>query len=76
MLAFALALFDRLAGATGESRRALAPAGSSSLNNTGAKAWNENPKPFIWTKSTDEIFASMQKYLGQIVSEQTSEEGH
>ncbi len=28
-----------------------------------AKAWNENPKPFIWTKSADEIFASMQKYL-------------
>jgi transposase len=22
-----------------------------------AKAWNENPKPFIWTKSADEIFA-------------------
>jgi transposase len=41
-----------------------------------AKAWNENPKPFIWTKSADEIFASMQKYLEPIVSPQTSEEGH
>ena len=41
-----------------------------------AEAWNKNPKPFIWTKSADEIFASMQKYLGPIVSEQTSVEGH
>jgi transposase len=41
-----------------------------------AKAWNENPKPFIWTKSADEIFASMQKYLEPIVSPQTSQEGH
>jgi len=41
-----------------------------------AKAWNENPKPFVWTKSADEIFASMQKYLEPIVSPQTSEEGH
>jgi hypothetical protein len=24
-------------------------------------------QPFIWTKSADEIFASMQKYLGPIV---------
>ncbi len=38
-----------------------------------AEAWNKNPKPFIWTKSADEIFASMQKYLGPSVSEQTSD---
>ena len=25
--------------------------------------WNEDPKPFKWTKTADEIFASMQKYL-------------
>ena len=30
-------------------------------------------QPFIWTKSADEIFASMQKYLGPSVSEQTSD---
>jgi hypothetical protein len=41
-----------------------------------AKLWNENPKPFIWTKSADEIFASMQKYLGPIVPQQTSDGGH
>jgi hypothetical protein len=28
-----------------------------------ARAWNEKPKPFIWIKSADEVFASMQKYL-------------
>ena len=38
-----------------------------------AEAWNKNPKPFIWTKSADEIFASMRKYLGPSVSEQTSD---
>jgi len=38
-------------------------------------AWNENLKPLIWTKSADEIFASMQKYLDPIVSQQTSDEG-
>ena len=38
-----------------------------------AEAWNKNSKSFIWTKSADEIFASMQKYLGPSVSEQTSD---
>ena len=32
-------------------------------------AWNKDPKPFIWTKSADEIFASMQKYLEPIATE-------
>ncbi len=37
---------------------------------------NESPKPFIWTKSADEIFASMQKYLEPIVIQGNSEQGH
>ncbi len=41
-----------------------------------AKAWNDNPKPFIWTKSADEIFASMQKYLEPIISQRNSEAGY
>ncbi len=41
-----------------------------------AKAWNDDPKPFIWTKSADEIFASMQKYLEPIISQRNSDEGH
>ncbi len=27
------------------------------------KAWNENPKPFIWTKSADQILASLGRLL-------------
>ena len=27
------------------------------------KAWNENPRPFIWTKSADEILASLGRLL-------------
>jgi transposase len=27
------------------------------------KAWNDNPKPFIWTKSADEILASLGRLL-------------
>lgn len=27
------------------------------------KAWNENPKPFIWTKPAEEILASLQGLL-------------
>ena len=41
-----------------------------------AKAWNDDPKPFIWTKSADEIFASMQKYPEPIISQRNSEAGY
>ena len=27
------------------------------------KAWNENPKPFIWTKSAEQILASLGRLL-------------
>lgn len=30
------------------------------------KAWNENPKPFIWTKTADEILTSLGRYLQRI----------
>ena len=40
-----------------------------------AKTWNENPRPYRWTKSADEIFASMEKYLRPII-DGTSEKGH
>jgi transposase len=29
-------------------------------------AWNENPKPFIWTKSAEDILASIARYLKRI----------
>ncbi|MPZ74735.1 MAG: IS630 family transposase, partial [Nitriliruptorales bacterium] len=28
--------------------------------------WNDNPRPFTWTKSADEILNSLQKYLARI----------
>ena len=28
--------------------------------------WNENPKPFAWTKTADEILNSLQKYISRI----------
>lgn len=30
------------------------------------KAWNENPKPFIWTKTAQEILESIARYLQRI----------
>ncbi len=32
--------------------------------NTWAERWNQDPTPFKWVKTADEIFASMAKYLG------------
>ncbi|MBB2890426.1 transposase [Flexivirga oryzae] len=31
-----------------------------------AKAWNKNPKPFIWTKTAEEILASLGRFLQRI----------
>ena len=30
------------------------------------KAWNENPKPFIWTKTAEDILESIARYLKRI----------
>lgn len=30
------------------------------------KAWNEDPKPFIWTKTAEEILESIARYLKRI----------
>ncbi|WP_104176379.1 IS630 family transposase [Cryobacterium sp. Y50] len=35
------------------------------------KAWNENPKPFIWTKSAEQILESLKRLL-----QRTSDAGH
>jgi transposase len=37
--------------------------------------WNENPKPFVWTKPADEILASLAGYLTRI-NQQTSDSEH
>ncbi len=26
-------------------------------------AWNDNPRPFVWTKTADEILNSLKRYL-------------
>ncbi|MGW3708529.1 transposase, partial [Streptomyces sp. NPDC005121] len=33
---------------------------------TWIQTWNEDPKPFIWTKSADEILNSLAKYIAKI----------
>lgn len=38
------------------------------------KAWNENPKPFVWTKTADQILDKLKRYLTDI--QQTSDSGH
>ncbi|HLB78764.1 MAG TPA: IS630 family transposase, partial [Candidatus Dormibacteraeota bacterium] len=30
------------------------------------KAWNDNPKPFVWMKSAEEILDSLARYLQRI----------
>jgi hypothetical protein len=29
----------------------------------GVKAWNDNPRPFLWTKSAEDILASLGRLL-------------
>jgi transposase len=35
------------------------------------KAWNDDPKPFTWTKTADEILESLARYIARI-----SDAGH
>ena len=30
------------------------------------QTWNDNPKPFRWTKTADEILDSLAKYIARI----------
>ena len=30
------------------------------------RAWNENPRPFAWTKTAEEILDSLAKYIARI----------
>ncbi|MFV4915051.1 hypothetical protein PFZ49_16410, partial [Microbacterium lacticum] len=36
------------------------------------KAWNENPKPFIWTKTADQILDPSDDYCNELTAEDTS----
>jgi len=39
-------------------------------------AWNEDPKPFVWTKTADEILDSLANYCTQVLTTRTSNSGH
>jgi hypothetical protein len=32
--------------------------------------WNDNPRPFAWTKTADEILASLADYLAKVTGSQ------
>ena len=38
--------------------------------------WNENPRAFKWTKSAEEIFTSMARYLEPLITDRTPDYGH
>jgi transposase len=40
------------------------------------EAWNNDPKPFVWTKTADEILDSLANYCTQILKTRTSTSGH
>jgi transposase len=35
-------------------------------NHAGIQAWNDDPKPFVWTKTADEILDNLARYLQRI----------
>ena len=43
-----------------------------SINNW-SNTWNENPRAFKWTKSAEEIFTSMARYLDPLITERISD---
>ncbi len=42
--------------------------------NTWVNTWNDDPKPFVWTKTADQILNKLKRYLTDI--QQTSDAGH
>jgi transposase len=40
------------------------------------EAWNEDPKPFVWTKTADEILDNLANYCTRILTTRTSNSGH
>jgi hypothetical protein len=33
---------------------------------TWVNTWNDDPKPFVWTKTADEILDSLSRYLQRV----------
>ena len=42
------------------------PTAQRDSSNTGIRNWNENPRPFVWTKTTEEILESIARYCTRI----------
>jgi len=43
--------------------------------NAWIAAWNDDPKPFVWTKTADEILASVARYCTRI-NKTINDSGH
>jgi len=43
--------------------------------NAWIEGWNEDPKPFVWTKTADEILANLANYCTRL-NQLTSNSGH
>ncbi len=43
--------------------------------NAWIAAWNEDPKPFVWTKTADEILTNLANYCTRL-NQLTSNSGH
>ena len=43
--------------------------------NAWIAAWNDDPKPFVWTKTADEILASLARYCTRI-NKTINDSGH
>jgi len=39
-------------------------------------AYNENPRPFVWTKTADDILASLARFVDELATRDTSEAQH
>ena len=46
-------------------------AGTGETTSATGSAWNEDPKPFVWTKTAEEILDSLARYISRI-----SDAGH
>jgi transposase len=44
--------------------------------NAWIQAWNNDPKPFVWTKTADEILDSLANYCTQTLKTRTSNSAH
>ena len=40
--------------------------------NAWIAAWNDNPRPFVWHKTADEILDSLKRYLNEPLTQDTS----